>query len=467
MNVKSNICHINFAEFQYRALVRNFQFSLLQAYLKGFNMVTGSKTIDNPSEMQRWRDRFYGARWVLITCVLVFVGFYVTGKLPAVDAVLAFSLIFLAAIAVPRRANLMRNELPLATKSYIWPDKSLKRFAEALPDPCLIVDRRAILRYRNSAAATEFPASTVGDPLAFSLRNPAFLNTIDQAINGAVRVTGEFHETVPSDNWYQVAVTPLEQKKQHNGPTKHSELLVVTIVSKTAQRKHDQMRADFVANASHELRTPLTSLIGFLDTLRGPAANDDEAREKFMGIMHAQAERMSRLIDDLLSLSRIELRQHMRPTSKTDIAKIAKEAIEALQPQAAESEVVVSFQNQLDDAMITGDQNELMQVMTNLIENAIKYGTEGKKVDVILRKCPLHADHKVRIEVRDYGQGIPVEHVPRLTERFYRVDAESSRRKKGTGLGLAIVKHIISRHRGDLQISSVVGEGTKVAICLS
>ncbi|WP_299344899.1 ATP-binding protein [uncultured Maritalea sp.] len=426
-----------------------------------------STTIENPSEIQRWRDRFYAARWVLITCVLVFGSLYLTGKLAFADALLAFLLIFLAAIVVPRRARLMRADLPSKDKSTVWPDTSLKRFAQALPDPCLIVDRRAILRYRNSAAASEFPASSVGDPLAFSLRNPILLNTIDQAIKTDSRVTGEFHETVPSANWYQVSVTPLEPKNAKVGPTKRSELLVVTIVSQTAQRKHDQMRADFVANASHELRTPLTSLIGFLDTLRGPAANDAAAREKFMAIMHAQAERMSRLIDDLLSLSRIELRQHMRPTTKADMGAIAKEAIEHLQPQAGEENVEINFINELDDATITGDRNELMQVMTNLIENAIKYGAAGKKVDVQLRSCSQHANHKVVVEVIDYGQGIPAEHVPRLTERFYRVDAESSRRKKGTGLGLAIVKHIITRHRGDLHIFSEVGKGTKVSLHLS
>lgn len=427
----------------------------------------GSNSIDNPTEVQRWRDRFYAARWVLITCVLVFVGLYATGKLGFVDALLAFSLIFLATIAVPRRARLMRNELPMNKKNSIWPDTSLKRFAESLADPCLIVDRRAILRYRNNAAASEFPASTVGDPLAFSLRNPTFLNTIDQAISGNKRVTGEFHETVPADSWYQISVTPLEAKKPGVAPSKRSELLVVSIVNQTAQRKHDQMRADFVANASHELRTPLTSLIGFLDTLRGPAANDPAAREKFMGIMHTQAERMSRLIDDLLSLSRIELRQHMRPTDKVDVATICKEAIELLQPQAKEEDITISFDKVVEEAVVSGDRNELMQVMTNLVENAIKYGTSGKKVDVRIVPCNLHTNHKLRIEVQDYGQGIPAEHVPRLTERFYRVDAESSRRKKGTGLGLAIVKHIIGRHRGDLQISSRVGEGTKVSICLS
>lgn len=415
----------------------------------------------------RWRDRFYAARWVLITSLLVFLSLFATGKLTAIDAILANALIFLAAIAVPRRSRFVRSELPQITQSEIWPDKSVKQFSEALPDPCLIIDRRANLRYRNSAAELEFPATQIGDPLAFSLRNPALIATIDKALKINERVTGEFHETVPAENWYKVSVTPLDLQSRPNNPSGKSELLIVTIANQTERRKHDQMRADFVANASHELRTPLTSLIGFLDTLRGPAANDPAAREKFMGIMHAQAERMSRLIDDLLSLSRIELRQHLRPTDPVDMAAISKEVIELLQPQAEANNVVVNLTSNIEDSVAKGDRNELVQVMTNLIENAIKYGASGGKVDVTIDQCSRHPNRKLQIDVRDYGQGIPSEHVPRLTERFYRVDAETSRRKKGTGLGLAIVKHIISRHRGDLQISSRVGEGTTVSICLS
>ena len=422
---------------------------------------------DNMQTTKLWRDRFYAARWVLVTCVLVFGGLYFTGRLAGVDAILAFLLIFLATIAVPRRSRFVRNEVKQIRRNEKWPDTSVKRFAEALADPCMIVDRRSVLRYRNEAAQLEFPVLSVGDPLAFSMRNPALLSTIDRAVANEERVIGEFHETVPSENWYQISVTPLSRKKSMDGSKQPSMLFVVTISSQTERKKHDQMRADFVANASHELRTPLTSLIGFLDTLRGPAANDPAARERFMGIMHAQAERMSRLIDDLLSLSRIELRQHLRPTDKVDLAAISKEVIELLQPQASEADVQVVFSTDLEDTIAQGDRNELLQVMTNLIENAIKYGGNGKTVEVSLHACKSHSNHMFRIDVTDHGQGIPEEHVPRLTERFYRVDAETSRKKKGTGLGLAIVKHIVSRHRGELAIASRVGEGTTVSIRLS
>jgi len=422
-----------------------------------------SNAIENHSKVYGLRARVYAARWVLVSGLLVFLGLYLAGKLGALDSTAAFCLIYLSALIAPRRMPTIQNELLSKTRIEIPLNATLRRFADALPDPCLIVDKNVNLHYSNSAAYREFPVISVGDPLAFSLRNPACLNAIEQAIESNQKVIGEFHETVPADNWYKIAVSPLQVDE---GVDDHSSLMIVSIVSQTAQRKNDQMRADFVANASHELRTPLTSLIGFLETLRGPAANDTAAREKFMGIMHAQAERMSRLIDDLLSLSRIELHQHMRPTSDTDIAAITKEAIELLQPQAQEVNVEINFINELEDNNVVGDRNELVQVMTNLIENAIKYGTAGKKVDVNLGYCSLHDDHKIRIDVVDYGQGISAEHVPRLTERFYRVNAESSRQKKGTGLGLAIVKHIIGRHRGDIQISSQPGEGTKVSLCL-
>ncbi len=323
-----------------------------------------------------------------------------------------------------------------------------------------------ILRYRNAAAAGEFPSTSIGDPLSFSLRNPLLLNTIEKAIADNERAVGEFRETVPAASWYKVSAVPLEVQKPGVAPSPRTNLFLVTIDNQTEQRSLDQMRADFVANASHELRTPLTSLMGFLDTLMGPAANDAKARDHFLGIMRGQAERMSRLIDDLLSLSRIELRQHQRPTTKVDLGGLVKEALEMLQPQIAECKAKLNLQNDLEGVEVTGDRNELTQVVTNLIENALKYGDEGGQVDVQLVKETARANFDIKIIVKDNGPGIPAEHVPRLTERFYRVDAESSRRKKGTGLGLAIVKHIVSRHRGELRISSVVGEGTEICVYL-
>jgi two-component system phosphate regulon sensor histidine kinase PhoR len=226
------------------------------------------------------------------------------------------------------------------------------------------------------------------------------------------------------------------------------------------------MRSDFIANASHELRTPLASLVGFIDTLMGAAANDAAARQRFLPIMRAQAGRMSKLIDDLLSLSRIEMRQHVRPTGKVDVAALLREVREGLAVQAVDAGVAIELDAPDAPAVVTGDRDELYETFENLIDNAIKYGGGGGRVEVKVTPAEHRAGGGYVISVVDFGAGIPPEHVPRLTERFYRVDADSSRRKKGTGLGLAIVKHIVGRHRGTLSIRSTPGQGTRVEVTL-
>jgi two-component system phosphate regulon sensor histidine kinase PhoR len=215
------------------------------------------------------------------------------------------------------------------------------------------------------------------------------------------------------------------------------------------------MRVDFVANASHELRTPLASLSGFIETLQGPAKDDPGAREKFLGIMGEQAKRMARLIDDLMSLSRIELSLHLQPQMVIDLAGVVAIACDMLMPLAKEKGVTLEIKREAPRLDVRGDRDELIRVFENLIENALKYGAPGKKVEVTLR---AEADEAL-VSVRDFGPGIASEHLPRLTERFYRVDTERSRAQGGTGLGLALVKHILARHRGRLIVTSEPGEG--------
>ncbi len=220
------------------------------------------------------------------------------------------------------------------------------------------------------------------------------------------------------------------------------------------------MRADFVANASHELRTPLASLTGFIETLQGPAKNDPKAQDQFLGIMLHQAERMRRLIDDLLSLSRIEMKVHVQPESLVDLGQIMSHSVETLLPVANESGVNINLSLPDEPIEIRGENDELVQVFSNLIENALKYGSSGGRVDVTCRPDTESTETPQWIaEVRDYGPGIDPEHLPRLTERFYRVDVVTSRQMKGTGLGLAIVKHILTRHRARLEIESKPNEG--------
>jgi len=243
---------------------------------------------------------------------------------------------------------------------------------------------------------------------------------------------------------------------------------VLTLHDLTALKRSERMRADFVANASHELRTPLATLIGFIETLRGPAREDDAARERFLSIMGEQAGRMTRLVDDLLSLSRIELNEHLPPKDSVDVGRVLHAVADSLEQRAARRNVRIEVKIAEPLAPVTGDAEELTQVFQNLIDNAIKYGRSGSAVEVEAQAAQKRVGGvaAVQVAVRDHGEGILKEHLPRLTERFYRVDPARSRELGGTGLGLAIVKHIVSHHRGILEIHSDLGEGSVFTVYL-
>jgi two-component system phosphate regulon sensor histidine kinase PhoR len=350
-------------------------------------------------------------------------------------------------IASPSRQAAAASESPRQVF-----DRAVRAFADALVDPCLVLDRRSVVVHANPAASHEFPSTRPGELISASLRHPLLLNAIETARAAATPQSIELHQTVPTETWHRVVVAPLSGEFA-------SGLLVITMRALTEQKRIDALRSDFVANASHELRTPLTSLVGFIDTLLGPAAHDAQARERFLHIMRAQADRMSRLIEDLLSLSRIEMRQHVRPTGRVDLALLLREVADGLEMQAADSNVAIALE-------VPGDREELYEVFENLLDNAIKYGGDGGKVEIVLAPVGDRPRFDYAVTVTDHGIGIPAEHVPRLTERFYRVDADTSRRKKGTGLGLAIVKHILNRHRGQLTIRSQPGQGTQAEVLL-
>jgi len=411
-----------------------------------------------------WRQRLAGRRAMLGATLLVFLVLLIIGSLNWIEAGLGFIAIALVALLVPAEIDAIEPEVIHHFAAGDLDDETIEIFADALADPCLILDRRSIIVHRNAAAASQFPTATIGNPIAFSLRYPALLAAIDAARRTGVAQTVELHQTVPNETWNKVVVAPLID--QPLGNDQQAPLLVVTMQSLTEARRIDALRTDFIANASHELRTPLASLIGFIDTLLGPAARDAEARERFLTIMRAQAQRMSKLIDDLLSLSRIEMRQHVRPTAPVDLGILLREVNEGLMAQAREAEIAVTIEVPEGPTVIAGDRDELYEVFENLIDNAIKYGGDGGKVEIALTPATGRTGYDFAVTVTDHGAGIEPEHVPRLTERFYRVDAESSRKKKGTGLGLAIVKHILSRHRGLLTIKSRPGEGTRVEVLL-
>ncbi len=338
---------------------------------------------------------------------------------------------------------------------------AVRLFADTLAEPCLVLDRRSVVVHLNAAARQQFPAVVAGSPLAFTLRAPSLLGAIETVRHTGAPATIELHQVVPTETWHRVTIASLAP-----GDPVNEGVLVITMHNLTEGRRLESLRSDFIANASHELRTPLTSLVGFIETLLGPAANDKEARERFLGIMRTQAGRMSKLIDDLLSLSRIEMRQHVRPTASVELGGLVREVVEALQKLAADSGTRLALSVSDEPLTVSGDRDELYEVFENLIENAIKYGGEGGNIEIALAPATSRQGFAAAFTVTDHGPGIAAEHVPRLTARFYRVDAESSRKKKGTGLGLAIVKHIVTRHHGLLSIRSEPGQGTRVEVLL-
>ena len=315
-----------------------------------------------------------------------------------------------------------------------------------LPDPTVVLDYRGEVIALNAPARLIAPALRRGEPVSLGLRAPEVLDAIRRASSTGTTQRAEFDERVPVERWYEAIVTPI-------GP----ELVLMAFHDLTPLRRVEEMRADFVANASHELRTPLAALSGFIDTLQGPARDDTAARERFLLIMQAQANRMARLIDDLLSLSRIELNAHLRPDKEVDLVAILRQVVDGLQTLAKDRavEVCVTAPARL---VVRGDRDELLRVFDNLVENALKYAASGKRVDISIGTSE-GSTREARVAVRDYGPGIAREHLPRLTERFYRVDVVQSRAEGGTGLGLALVKHILNRHGGRLTIESVAGEG--------
>ncbi len=333
-----------------------------------------------------------------------------------------------------------------------------------IPDPVILVDRRAIVVEANAAARSLLPAIKQRHPLSFALRSPDVLDGIDSVLRTGDALRVEYVERVPTERAFEVLIGRLEA----DAPGLDAAAGVMLFFRDlTSARRLEAMRVDFVANASHELRTPLASVLGFIETLQGPARNDPAARERFLEIMRGQAQRMTRLIDDLLSLSRIEMRAHLAPQGVVDLTGIVSHMVDTLQAMARERGVEINVALPSDALSVQGDRDELLRVTENLIENAIKYGESGRRVDVALRrKSGEGSAPQLEFVVQDYGPGIAAEHLPRLTERFYRVDVAQSREKGGTGLGLAIVKHIVNRHRGQLTIESQPGRGAVFTVVL-
>jgi two-component system, OmpR family, phosphate regulon sensor histidine kinase PhoR len=413
-------------------------------------------------EFEPMLARLAARRARLAPAALLSAGFVLLGGLSIRAGVLGVAAAALWAALWPgdEKAGPLRPAGPQsATESKrIW-----RMVIDAGPDPAVALDSAGEILHTNARADEIFGTRRRSSHVANMTRDPELLAAVDQALATRQTCAVELHERVPVERRLLATVAPLAWQGSVDEPA-----LLISFRDLSEQDRLARMRADFVANASHELRTPLASLRGFVETLQGAAREDPQARERFLKVMSEQAERMTRLIDDLLSLSRVEMREHLPPHQRVDLNEAVLHVIQTLQPLVASAAIDVTPWPG-GPAMVRGERDELVQVFQNLIQNAVKYGKPGGQIRVTIAREPAAGPGQIArfsVAVRDDGAGIAPQHLPRLTERFYRVNVAASREKGGTGLGLAIVKHILNRHRGELQISSKVGEGSTFAVLL-
>ncbi len=436
------------------------------------------------------RVRLRDFRWTIYLSAGVVIGLLVAGKGPWQFVLLVFAA-FLCALAVRYFFSSSREwaepvqrvvEAEIAAREAELSNLRLARgVAQALPEPIFIIDGDGVIELANPAAEEFVGAAAIeGRHLAAALRAPGVLETAESSARSNAIRSVDFATSGGVERFCRAFIAPLDAKR---GAVR----TLIFIRDLTSEKKLEQMRADFIASASHELRTPLASLLGFIETLRGPAKADVDARERFLSIMQGQAERMQRLVADLMSLSRIELNEHVPPSATVDLNEIARDVIDAIAPLFEQLGAIVDYEcDEVGPFTILGDKDEIFQAIQNLIDNAVKYGGDPALVKVrvgrgaapsiaaegeiahragdsaaqVAARRMVDADDLVFVQVRDFGPGIERSDLPRITERFYRVNVERSRKSGGTGLGLAIVKHIVSRHKGGLQVESRLGGGT-------
>jgi two-component system phosphate regulon sensor histidine kinase PhoR len=430
---------------------------------------------DNTAMPQRIQDavarvrRNAAGRWnVIVVATLLALAFVLWGGLALSSAAIGAAAVAVWAALWPDvmlstamaefEARRQAKDAARAAGARIWGE-----MVHALPNPTLVLDAAGTVMVMNAAAVELFPGNGTGRHIALITRAPELLTAVDSALETQTVQVCRLDFKVPVERSLAGSVVPLNVS---DSEPEDPQLLIV-LRDLTEQDRLVRMRADFVANASHELRTPLASLKGFVETLQHAAKDDPVARERFLKIMQQQAERMARLIDDLLSLSRIEMKAHVMPRERIDVGAIITHVAQTLTTIADEKPVELEI-GALPQAVVLGDRDELIQVFQNLIENAIKYSHAGGRVSISGSVVPgaTPGSDKLAIAISDEGPGIAPEHLPRLTERFYRVNAAQSRHAGGTGLGLAIVKHVLNRHQADLQIESVVGKGSTFRVVL-
>ncbi|MHA1517607.1 MAG: ATP-binding protein [Alphaproteobacteria bacterium] len=414
--------------------------------------------------MRELAARFWGALWQIVIVAVIMASLVTMGDLSVHLAMAAFAA-FIGAVALLPRQDIN----PALDRDFKSPPSMTRAsspmhvMAEALPDPVILLNRAGQVLSCNAPARGLFASLREGNHISSVIRTPEFLDAVSAAPRAGRAATVTYAQRVPVGRRMSVTVAPLARGSERDGS------ILVLLRDLTEVERINQMRADFIANASHELRTPLASLRGFIETLQSTAKQDTDARERFLPIMAEQASRMTRLIDALLSLSRVEMKAHVPPTDRIDLNDVLGHAKDTLEPLAADGGMELEVERFRQPAIVRGDRDELLQVLQNLVQNAFKYGSAGGHVRIEAKHIPRLGRQSGRyaISVVDDGPGIPAEHLPRLTERFYRIDVASSREKGGTGLGLAIVKHILARHRGELAILSNPGEGSTFTVMLN
>ncbi|WP_432285051.1 ATP-binding protein [Aminobacter sp. BA135] len=401
--------------------------------------------------------RLYQNRWMLAAAILAVLAVHFFGGVSVPFTFGTIAALILFALVAPRTPAARRlAEAGAGIERSLLDRLSGEKLAAAVADPLIIFDRDGTVVHANAAAETAFGAIRPELPLLLKFRAPEMQALIETVLAGAGNGQAtDYVERVPFERVYRVTASAVGRG---------TGLFVLAFKDQSEARRIDRMRADFIANASHELRTPLASIAGFVETLRGPARNDPNARDQFLQIMQNQTGRMARLIDDLLSLSRLEMKPYLKPGVRVDLRQTVEAVIASLGPLAGETGVVVERDFGDGSFEVHGDRDELFQVFQNLLENACKYGQSGGRVQVTMRRVGQGSEAELEVTVRDFGPGIPEEHIPRVTERFYRVDVETSRAQKGTGLGLSIVKHILTRHGARLSIRSKLGEGSAFTV---
>jgi len=391
---------------------------------------------------------------LLLSGLLAAVAVFFLTRSWEATAISALAGLFAAALlydAIERRIALAITRPPPPAAGGASSDE-LATLLEALPHPCLIVHRGRVERC-NRAALALLGAHITGQDVRLALRQPAAIDLLAQPGGAREPARVAIAGLGRAEQSWELDIQPLERDRN-----------LVLLIDQSGRQATEQMRVDFVANASHELRTPLAGILGFVETLRDPLAGGDQAtRERFLAIMEGEAKRMQRLVDDLMSLSRIEADRYRAPEQPVAVAALAEEVVSVFrQSQNAQGRAIV-IQIEPDVSTVRGDRAQLSQLLHNLVSHALKYGAPGTEITVAARRID---DGMTELSVTDRGDGIAPQHLPRLTERFYRVDSSRSRAMGGTGLGLAIVKHIVQRHGGTLHLESKVGEGTTVRVAL-